>query len=366
MDFFLQAVNQAPNVTQTNALWDFFSSNLINQSIVRLVGITSGIAAALGGGFFALSFVWQYLQSVLGGQLMPDFRSLGRIWVIWAFIGVYTVGVGAITEIVFLVRGVIVRGITVDQSRQEYANLEKQQQEAKNALAQRMDAQRVAAQEESTPLPSLGATPAPAPTTNVLTQSPPASPPSLLSVCYGDLGMMGNFFLDVVAGLLLSIAKIFITALTVNLVKVLYVLGPLALLVSFIPMFKDQFQVWLSFYLGAMCTMITMAIIDELFMDQTVIQGVLKADIGSTTDLAAGAAAKLSYVVLYCMVFTITSKWIGSSEGGKMISTAMQGMQTAAMQRFPPMGGGPGGGAGGAGTLSQNVGNTGGFSIANN
>jgi hypothetical protein len=101
----------------------------------------------------------------------------------------------------------------------------------------------------------------------------------------------------------------------------LYCLGPLALLFSMIPVFKDKIYSWLGTWLVVKFSYLTLMILQTIAMNITV-AFMQNAIMGYTPDsiyLTFGLG--LMNAVLCILSFWFTSKFIGSGDAGKVLST---------------------------------------------
>lgn len=160
--------------------------------------------------------------------------------------------------------------------------------------------------------------------------------------------------------LLASIAKFVIFVLLFAMDKILFVLGPLAILCSYFGIFKDKWVTWLSRWLTVKCTMATFVIIDAvlIMIQSTSTLENVYGHVWASPEFTVGFA--VVSIVMYILSFWLTSAWIGSAEAGKFLSSTA-GVVTTAMTAFAgakalsALGGGAGGGGGGgaAGTAAN-------------
>ena len=101
----------------------------------------------------------------------------------------------------------------------------------------------------------------------------------------------------------------------------LYCLGPLAILFSMIPVFKDKIYSWLGTWLVVKFSYLTLMILQTIAMNITV-AFMQNAIMGYTPDsiyLTFGLG--LMNAVLCILSFWFTSKFVGSGDAGKVLST---------------------------------------------
>ena len=107
------------------------------------------------------------------------------------------------------------------------------------------------------------------------------------------------------------------------MVSVLYLLGILAIPFSVLPFFEDKLGTWFSRYCGVLGTYVTFNAV-EFVTYSVFVEGVfMRTGEGAADASLIGAwALNISTVILNILVFWLTSTWVGSSEGGKVLSTA--------------------------------------------
>ncbi|MFB9865668.1 hypothetical protein [Rufibacter immobilis] len=135
----------------------------------------------------------------------------------------------------------------------------------------------------------------------------------------------------------------------------LYVVGPLAICLSVVPAFSGLAGKWLQNFIAVQFWALTMNLLDLIytnFADQnTTVGGVLGGMVlpGQTYNDAQFLVMSVAFIILYCMVPTLTSYFIGStavqSFMGAVVGMAAGAAATAGAVVFPPA---TGGGATGA------------------
>jgi hypothetical protein len=130
----------------------------------------------------------------------------------------------------------------------------------------------------------------------------------------------------------------------------LYVVGPLAICLSVVPAFAGLAGKWLQNFIAVQFWALTMNLLDLIytnFADQnTTVGGVLGGMVlpGQTYNDAQFLVMSVAFIILYCMVPTLTSYFIGStavqSFMGAVVGMAAGAAATAGAVVFPPAYGG--------------------------
>lgn len=174
---------------------------------------------------------------------------------------------------------------------------------------------------------------------------------------YSPMGMAYNAVKAGVGGLLFIVAKMIkaiIIMITTVVLKVLIVLGPLAIAFSIIPAFQKQIEIWASTLLGTLFVYTTLNVLDHIFYSHMVY--VYKH--GGFLETTGSTIYYTVYTVMYLMAFWLTSKVIGKGDAGRVL-TKMVGIATAAVGAGMLAGGAAAGGAGGSnlGNIASSAGN---------
>lgn len=136
--------------------------------------------------------------------------------------------------------------------------------------------------------------------------------------------------------LLATVIRILMSAFMLNLLKILTIIGPLALAFSILPMFKEKFYEWLGTYLNILFSLLTFNILDHIVTNNiTVSLFMLGGNAGkmqnSNESVIPLIVTNFVVCILYIMVPWITSKYVGSADWGKSMSKGydmlMQGIQ---------------------------------------
>jgi hypothetical protein len=338
-------------------LEDIWTTDLIDASIFKAAAAMAGAAIALHSLFTLFNITYYTWRNFMAsGKFEFNLSQLARAWVIYVFLGVYVPVVGGGTLAIFS----IAKSIHSTETMQNQANATMGNITKK--WVDEDDKYRKTEEEETAIASNVRQTSNP--------ESKPVNASAPLDKKENEPGFFDFYFgmLDVVlsAGttMLLTIVRLLIGAVMVNFVKVLYVFGPLAFVVSLIPAFKDQFVVWMGTYINCVCSFVTMSVLDRLIFSQFMTK-VENLATGATEagDFLPHVAANLSYIIIYLCIFFLTSKWIGSGDSSKVLGTAVQAVTAAAS-----LGGAAAGGAvaGQTKSITNTVAQTGADTIKNN
>lgn len=133
------------------------------------------------------------------------------------------------------------------------------------------------------------------------------------------------------------ITKFIMFTLIFAIDKFLYTIGPLAILFSMFPIWKDKLLTWLGTWLVVKFSFLTMLIV-ETIMNNIGSNLALAENFGvGTESVYLSVGMSLCSTVLYILSFWFTSRYIGSGEAGRVLSTtaavtklmAMKGISSA-------------------------------------
>lgn len=161
-------------------------------------------------------------------------------------------------------------------------------------------------------------------------------------------GIVGEFFLNAIVGAVITIIKGLAVGITLVLLKLLYIVGPLAIAFSILPPFREKAMVWFGTYLTIALNLVTLNFIDMLFYDILIGKAVALQH-GHSVDVLATSTFNLVLIVAYIMSFWLTSKWVGSESAGRFMTAAMGMAANVAKKALMTAFGGKGGGGGGSG-----------------
>lgn len=146
---------------------------------------------------------------------------------------------------------------------------------------------------------------------------------NVISVMSLDIDEFLNKLLNGVAAVAMYIVKFVLGGLIIGLSKITLGLGALAFAASIIPHWQDTWKRWLSFYATVKATIITFMALEHL-NDSFVRELLISKTAGSGNDINnyIALASTLSTVIGTCLIFFITSRVIGTGDGGKFLSAA--------------------------------------------
>ena len=140
---------------------------------------------------------------------------------------------------------------------------------------------------------------------------------------------LATLVLHGIAALLVGIIQVII--LGIGVVKILVILGPFVFAVSMLPVFQKQLSVWFG-TLCSSCMVFTIINILNQIMWQT-----SKNIYTESADVVDAATQQIQYLGMdlaligaYCSCFWLSSKIVGHSDAGKIISKAVSIVTTAA------------------------------------
>jgi flagellar biosynthesis protein FliQ len=136
----------------------------------------------------------------------------------------------------------------------------------------------------------------------------------------------GDAIAAILEALLFIIAqaiRIVISLILIYLVKILYIVGPLAFLFSMLPMFREKAGEWFSAYVNCLFCFTTFNLLDSLLIHNLFGQiGDMANSQGQT--FFPRIVMHLVTVILYPMVFWLTAKYVGTDSAGKVFNQALQ------------------------------------------
>lgn len=142
---------------------------------------------------------------------------------------------------------------------------------------------------------------------------------------------LATLVLHGIAALLVGIIQVIILGIGVVIVKILVILGPFVFAVSMLPVFQKQLSVWFG-TLCSSCMVFTIINILNQIMWQT-----SKNIYTESADVVDAATQQIQYLGMdlaligaYCSCFWLSSKIVGHSDAGKIISKAVSIVTTAA------------------------------------
>lgn len=186
----------------------------------------------------------------------------------------------------------------------------------------------------------------------------PSTPNGILKVLYAIMNLLNpatwaRVIISSLVSLVLFVIRMVINFFAINLVKVLVCIGPMAFAFSIIPAFKDKITDWFSTLLNAAFVFFTLNILEAI------VYGMMWnfSDITSSPfevyrNSLNAMAMEITIIILYLMAFWLTSKYVGKSDAGRVITKAVT-MATMATMAVLSSGAGAVGGAAGTGAIAN-------------
>lgn len=319
---FLQAYN-------AEALNDFlWGSDFVDEYMVAYALKMTGVAGAIAVPAFFTNLAWNYLKATLtGGMSTGNFFSPADLTVAFSFLIILSSYVPIVTTVLSGISYINSATVLTDQDRDKYIAVI-------DTILSREDLQQIEAGVED-----KGSV----------------------------IGQVENFFLNAptifmdmvfmeVTRAVLAVISLVIGFIAKGVIAVLYIMGPLGIAVSILPWFREKIMEWLGTLLNVAFVFTTMNILDGVVILQmdTVMTCFQHSEIMSQGHILA---MNISIIILYCMSFWLTSKFIGSDSAGRVLSTAVG----AATSVASIMAGSPGGAnmIAGQNNLAANVAQTG-------
>lgn len=131
-----------------------------------------------------------------------------------------------------------------------------------------------------------------------------------------------------IIAMILAIISTVIKVFAIVLSKVFFVLGPLAIAFSMLPVFKDKLANWFGVYLNCLFVPLTLNVLDYIYYSNI-------AEAFKGTEMinpVVHTCFNIVMIVCYCLAFWITSFYVGSSSAGTVLSQAA-GVATSVIQR---------------------------------
>ena len=162
-----------------------------------------------------------------------------------------------------------------------------------------------------------------------MNQYKPNTPSGMLKVLYAIMNILNpatwiRTGVSVIVSLFLFLIRMVINFFTINLVKVLVCIGPMAFAFSIIPAFRDKVTDWFSTLLNAAFVFFTLNVLEAIvygmmwnFSDMT------KNPLEVFRNTNNVMAMEITIVILYLMSFWLTSKYVGKSDAGRVITKAV-------------------------------------------
>ena len=140
---------------------------------------------------------------------------------------------------------------------------------------------------------------------------------------FGFLSSPMDVVTSILAGLastIVVVVEYVIRMVAITLGKVLYAIGPLAVAFSIFPAFSDRFSFWFGsfinvLFVGTTCNVLNYIVYGSFWNSL--------AGGTSLNDPIAQLTFYLSIIVCYAFAFWLTSKFVGSNESGKVITSGL-------------------------------------------
>jgi len=327
------AVEQAVTVDTMDLVKAIFDSRLINYSVDDLTDYMVIVSTALLPVFYCINWVWSFAKhTFLNIGEKPKFLEKADLYrgaLLWMLVASYPYAFGAIESLAF--------EIIAQTEPANYAAWKA------NHGAIAVEMLNVDASKKTTDEGSIGGSP---------------STFDILGSILKAIGSMGSGMITQIFVFLGYIVSIVVGGLSYLISKVFFIIGPLAITFSILPPFKDKLDKWFGVWLGVTLNLLTLNLLTSLLIGVTMdsVESVGVAIASGEGDVLGGnyfavTIFNVIIIVMYVLSFWITSFIVGSSDAGKVLSTAV-GAATS-MMAYGAMKGGAaaqGGGAAGAAT----------------
>jgi hypothetical protein len=155
-------------------------------------------------------------------------------------------------------------------------------------------------------------------------------------------------------GLLSVVVRSVVLMFAIIMAKLFYVIGPIVLAFSILPVFKDKLNQWVGVYLNCLCIPFTMNLLDTIVF--SVVGKAYSGD--SIADPVAITMFGVCMTICYALSFWVTSFYCGSSGAAKVMSTAIGAATTAISMGAGMMAGGASAaGSGSGGNIIEDTAN---------
>lgn len=188
-------------------------------------------------------------------------------------------------------------------------------------------------------------------------QYKPNTPNGLLKVLYAIMNILSpatwvRVTFSAMVSLVLFLIRTIINFFTINLIKVLVCIGPMSFAFSIIPAFRDKIVDWFSTLLNAAFVFFTMNVLEAVVYGMMWnFNDITKNPLEVFKNTHNIMAMDITIIILYLMVFWLTSKYVGKSDAGRVITKAIT-MATMATMAIITAGAGAAGMAG-AGAIAN-------------
>lgn len=290
------------------------SNGVLNANLHATTLTVQGIALLLAPILFVVNVMHNFWGTTTSftGQIFNK-KELIRLWVVYGFIVIYP---AIFTPVMFVVDLVNTASSLDDKAYNDYVNAITSYSD--NALNYS-----VSANSGKLTVDSLSQN-------NVVKGQTAGG--DLLSFFVSPVNFM-NMVVNGIVVFFAGILHLVIGTVCVYLFKILYVLGPMAFCFSLSPFSKNQVDIWLGTFLNVGFTLFTFNILQKLMVNQ-LIASFNSVGASGTTNPYTDATFGIVILILYLCCFWLTSKFVGVGDGGKVLSSAMQAMQTVAQVKM--------------------------------
>jgi len=181
----------------------------------------------------------------------------------------------------------------------------------------------------------------------------PETPNGMLKALYAMLNLLNpatwtRVVVSALVSFLLFLIRMIINFFAINLVKVLVCIGPMAFAFSIIPAFRDKITDWFSTLLNAAFVFFTLNVLEAIVYGMMWnFSDITKNPFEVYYNSQSVIAMEITIIILYLMAFWLTSKFVGKSDAGRVITKAVS---LATMATMAVLTGGAGAAIGGAAT----------------
>ncbi len=310
-------------------LQDFYQAGFFDTYVTKATLTTQMIAGVLIPLFAVITLGWNFVMTFIKNfPERPKFfewSEIARVMVLIGLVSLYRPLIGSVATLAnALNRSTVPSSALVSQSIDSF------EEHLKDQVA---------------PPGSTGSTKPVNPDPNMQVKPLPQTESPEVNFSWSDfLSSPFNVIIAILQGIvvvILAVVGIVIKLAAQVLAKIMYALGPLAIAFSILPNFRDRLVSWFNSYTNLLLVATTLNIIDMIVMGS--FWGAAQGDISTYQPLSV-LLIDCVVIIVYCFAFWLTSKWCGSNDAGKVLTS---GIQTATAMLGNYLGGKFGGGGGG-------------------
>lgn len=338
------------SVILLNLIEALLSEGIFTPGVQLMVRKVSAIATVLVGAFWALNFGYHYFKNSVNGKANPiDWNNLIASFFLMSLLWVYIPVVGGVIQIPFAIDKLVrLNDSDWDQLVDEvYENTMFPLDLSDNDKFVDPDGNVISAKEYKSLSPDERMK---------YSRDTKTSKLEMAWMFITEPGKIWNSIVGGLTSLLTTSIRVIIQAITIGIIKVMYIFGPFAIVFSFVPLWKDKIGTWFSTLMTTCFVLVTMSVLDNLIYTSMVDTAQLRNEYAdSAYNSGIGQLGQnIAYVVMYLLVFWLTGKYVGSDDAGKVMGTTMQTalIATAAATKMK-FGGGGGGSGGAAGSVAS-------------